>query len=88
MQLSGVHAPVITPFDADNNIDYDMLSKVIEFHLESGISGIMPGGSTGEFYALSPDERDELTRFVKGCVGDRALLTAGCNATTTADVVS
>ncbi|MBT7148423.1 MAG: dihydrodipicolinate synthase family protein, partial [Rhodospirillales bacterium] len=66
----------------------DMLSKVIEFHLESGISGIMPGGSTGEFYALSPDERDELTRFVKGCVGDRALLTAGCNATTTADVIS
>ncbi len=88
MQLSGVHTPVVTPFDASNEIDYDMLASVIEFQLDNGISGIMPGGSTGEFYALSPAERHTLTRFVKEAVGDRALLTAGCNATTTADVIA
>lgn len=88
MQLSGVHTPVVTPFDASNRIDYDMLGQIIEFQLASGISGIMPGGSTGEFYALSPDERHSVTKFVKETVGDRAMLTAGCNATTTADVIA
>lgn len=87
MELKGVHTPVVTPFDANNEIDYDMLGRVIEFQLDNGISGIIPGGSTGEFYALSPDERHGLARFVKESVGGRAVLTAGCNATTTADVI-
>ena len=87
MKLSGVHTPVVTPFDANHAINYDMLARVIEFQLENGISGIMPGGSTGEFYALNPEERHALIRFVKEMVGDRAVLTAGCNATTTKDVI-
>lgn len=88
MEFSGVHTPILTPFDQDGAIDYDTLEKLINFQLDNGVSGILPGGSTGEFYALTADERHALNRFVKECVGDRAVLTAGTNATTTADVIA
>ncbi len=88
MELSGVHTPIVTPFDSSGAIDYDTLARLIEFQLNNGISGIIPGGSTGEFYALSADERHDLNRFVMETVGNRAILTAGTNATTTADVIA
>jgi len=88
MEFTGVHTPIVTPFDNEGAIDYETLERLINFQLDNGVTGILPGGSTGEFYALSADERHALNRFVKECVGDRAVLTAGTNATTTADVVA
>ncbi len=88
MKLSGVHTPIVTPFHQDGSIDYRSLEKVIEFQLKNGASGIIPGGSTGEFYAMTPEERHDLNAFVKNAVGNRAVLIAGANATTTEDVIS
>ncbi len=88
MEFTGVHTPILTPFDDDGGIDYDTLEKLIGFQIDNGVTGILPGGSTGEFYALSPDERHALNRFVLECTGDRAFLMAGTNATTTADVIA
>ncbi|NQV45286.1 MAG: dihydrodipicolinate synthase family protein [Rhodospirillales bacterium] len=88
MEFSGVHTPIVTPFDADGGIDYGVLEQLIGFQIDNGVVGILPGGSTGEFYALTPDERHALNRFVMECTGDRAFLMAGTNATTTADVIA
>ena len=88
MEFSGVHTPIVTPFGADGEIDFATLEKLVNFQLENGITGILPGGSTGEFYALSPDERHALNRFVMDTANGRAVLTAGTNATTTADVIA
>jgi len=88
MEFSGVHTPIVTPFDQGGGIDYTTLEALINFQLDNGVTGILPGGSTGEFYAMAPEERHALNRFVKECAGGRAVLTAGTNATTTADVIS
>ncbi|MBT4888002.1 MAG: dihydrodipicolinate synthase family protein [Rhodospirillales bacterium] len=87
MKLSGVHSPIVTPFTADGKIDFNTLEAVIEFQLQCGVTGILPGGSTGEFYAMTPTERHDLNSFVKDAVGNRAVLIAGANATTTQDVI-
>ncbi len=82
-----MYAPIVTPFDAREEIDYDVLKRLIDFVLANGVVGLIPGGTTGEVYALSDAERSELFRFVKTYVGTRATLIAGVNAGATRDVV-
>ncbi len=87
MQLTGVYAPLVTPFDANEEIDYDVYQRLIDFVLDNGVVGLIPGGTTGEVYALSDSERLDLFRFVKERVGSRATLIAGINAGSTRDVL-
>lgn len=87
MKLTGIYAPIVTPFDADENINYPVLTQLIEYLIENGISGLVPGGTTGEVYALSESERLELFRFVKEKANGRATLIAGTNSGATRDVI-
>lgn len=87
MQLTGIYAPIVTPFDADENINYPVLGQLIEHLIENGIAGLVPGGTTGEVYALSEAERLELFQFVKDTVKGRVTLIAGTNAGATRDVI-
>ena len=87
MQLKGIYAPIVTPFDAGENINYPVYKQLIEFLIENRISGFIPGGTTGEVYALSGSERLETFRFVKEQVAGRALLMAGTNAGSTQEVI-
>ena len=45
--FTGSMVALITPFQ-DGEIDYETLDELIEFHLENGIDGIVPTGTTGE----------------------------------------
>jgi 4-hydroxy-tetrahydrodipicolinate synthase len=87
MQLNGIYAPIVTPFDADENINYPVLAQLIEYLIENGIAGLVPGGTTGEVYALSEAERLELFQFVKDTVKGRVTLIAGTNSGATRDVI-
>lgn len=87
MQLTGIYAPIVTPFDADENINDDVLAQLIDFLLANGISGLVPGGTTGEVYALTDAERLQLFQFVRDQVGDKTTLIAGVNAGATRDVI-
>ncbi len=87
MQLRGVYAPIVTPFDAREEIDFEVLKRLIDFVLANGVVGLIPGGTTGEVYALSDAERLELFRFVKDYAGGRTTLIAGVNAGATRDAV-
>ncbi len=48
MQLKGIYAPIVTPFNPDESINYDVLKKLIDFVLSNGVVGLIPGGTTGE----------------------------------------
>ncbi|GAB4491124.1 MAG: dihydrodipicolinate synthase family protein [Anaerolineales bacterium] len=87
MQLTGIYAPIVTPFDDHENINYPVLAQLIDFLLTNGISGLVPGGTTGEVYALSDTERLELFQFVRHQAGHKTTLIAGVNAGATRDVI-
>ncbi|GAB4503424.1 MAG: 4-hydroxy-tetrahydrodipicolinate synthase [Anaerolineales bacterium] len=87
MKLQGVYAPLVTPFDADENINYPVLERLIDFVLSNGVVGLIPGGTTGEVYALNDAERLELFRFYQQTARGRATLIAGVNAGATRDVI-
>lgn len=88
MNLAGVHTPIVTPFRADGAIDHAVLAQVIEHNIAGGVSGILPAGTTGEYYAMTTDERLELFRAVREIVAGRALLIAGCNAGATREAAA
>jgi 4-hydroxy-tetrahydrodipicolinate synthase len=85
MRLYGIYTPVITPFRADLSVDFDAFGKVIDFQLESGVHGIIVGGSTGEFYALTPAERAAQFRFAAERIAGRCAFIAGVNDLRAAD---
>ncbi len=87
MRLRGVYTPVVTPFDSDDDVDYAALERVIDHVISGGVTGVIPCGTTGEYYALDDDERAEILKFVQKAVGDRAELIAGTNSTATRDVI-
>jgi len=77
MKFEGIYTPVITPHRDDGSIDREAFVKIVEHLIASGVHGIIIGGSTGEYYAQSMDERVEMTKFAKDVIGDRVSLTIG-----------
>ena len=79
MRFEGIYTPIITPFHDDGSIDWDSYAGIIDWQIENGVAGIIVGGSTGEFYALSKKERIEQFRFAAKRINDQVELMAGVN---------
>ena len=80
MRFEGIYTPIITPFHETGAIDWDRYAQVIEWQIENGVAGIIIGGSTGEFYALSKEERIEQFKFASERISGRVEFMAGVNA--------
>jgi 4-hydroxy-tetrahydrodipicolinate synthase len=62
MNWKGVFPAVTTKFHADGSLDMDLFFKNIDFQLESGVHGIILGGTLGESSVLSQEEKISLTK--------------------------
>ena len=80
MKFEGIYTPVITPHTEDGEIDQDGFVAALEFLIKSGVHGIINGGSTGEYYAQTMQERIELASLAKDVIGDRVSLIIGTGA--------
>ncbi|MBV6395423.1 MAG: 4-hydroxy-tetrahydrodipicolinate synthase [Anaerolineales bacterium] len=87
MRLTGIYAPIVTPFHADESVNYPVLEQLIEYLIANKIAGLVPGGTTGEVYAWSDQERLDIFQFVKEKVKGRVTLIAGTNSGATRDVI-
>lgn len=79
MRVEGIFVPIITPFASDLSIDYDAFGDVIDWQIENGTHAIIVGGSTGEFFSLTHEERLEQYRFAAKRIAGRIPLVAGVN---------
>lgn len=77
MKFEGIYTPVITPHREDGRIDREAFAAMIEYLIKSGVHGLINGGSTGEYYAQSMEERIELATFAKDVIADRVPLVVG-----------
>ena len=57
MKFEGIYTPAITPHGPDGEIDRKAFAEVLESLIAAGVHGIIIGGSTGEYYAHSTQER-------------------------------
>lgn len=86
-KLGGVMAAISTPFTESGEIDEGALRTHIDFLLENGVHGLVPGGSTGEFAALSSAERKQLHEVVLSHTDGRVPVAPQTGSTSTADAI-
>jgi 4-hydroxy-tetrahydrodipicolinate synthase len=77
MKFEGIYTPVITPHRDDGSIDRNAFAAQIDHLIGVGVHGLINGGSTGEYYAQSMEERMELASFAKEVIGGRVTLVVG-----------
>ena len=77
MKFEGIYTPVITPYKEDGSIDRDAFCVMVESLVSAGVQGVINGGSTGEYYAQSMDERLELAKLSMDVIGKRTALIIG-----------
>lgn len=61
---NGVWPVMITPFTADNRIDYAGVQKVIDWYADHKVTGIFAVCQSSEMFFLSKEERLELAKYV------------------------
>lgn len=88
MVLEGIYTPVITPFAADGGIDFNTLAELVERLIETGVHGLISGGSTGENYAETIEERLALARFTTKQAKGRVPVIVGTGAMRTPDSIA
>jgi len=85
MRFQGIYTPVITPFRDDSSIDQDGWAAMIEHLIAAGVHGLVIGGTTGEVYALTREERVAQFEQAHALIGDRVPWLAGVNDFRTED---
>ena len=88
MKFEGIYTPAITPLAADGRIDTAAFAEVLESLIEARVHGIIIGGSTGEYYAHTSEERQALAAQAKDVIGGRLPLIIGTGAIRTEDSVA
>jgi 4-hydroxy-tetrahydrodipicolinate synthase len=83
MNFDGIWTPIATPFGTDGSVDVAALEPLLENLVRHAVSGIIVGGTTGEYYAQSNAERKQLLDVVAKLNRGRLPLMAGINATST-----
>jgi len=88
VQLRGVLTALATPFAADGSVDVARLRAVVDRSIDGGVHGVVACGSTGEFTALSGDERRLVVETVVDQAARRVPVIAQTGATSTAEAVA
>lgn len=87
LDLKGSGVAIITPFTKDNNINYDKLKDLIEFHIKNETDFIVPCGTTGESSSLSNDEKKQLIDFTVKACKNRIPVVAGTGSNNTKQAI-
>lgn len=87
INLEGVFAPHITPFDKSGEIDWNALRELVEFWIEGELAGLVPCGSNGEAPHLLREERRRVIETVVDAVNGRVLVIAGTGAISTKETI-
>lgn len=87
MRFEGIYTPVVTPYNSDHSIKRETFAEVLEFLIASGVHGLVIAGTTGEYYAQSPEERIELMGLAVDVVDGRLPVIVGTGAIRTEDSI-
>ncbi len=82
--FSGSIVALITPFTSENSIDFECVTNLVEWHIESGTSGIVVAGTTGESPTLSVEEKIALAKHVVAVSRGRCKVIVGNGTNCTA----
>ncbi|MFU0791835.1 MAG: 2,4-dihydroxyhept-2-ene-1,7-dioic acid aldolase [Virgibacillus proomii] len=80
-RLRGSMTPLITPFKANYEVDYEKQAELIEYQLENGTHAISVTGTSGEPSSLSIEERVNVMENAKKVINGRVPFAPGTGST-------
>lgn len=86
-KLKGIFIPMVTPFNADESINFKGIKECTDFLVENGVTGVIPSGSTGEMVALTKDEQIKVNEATVKAADGRIKVVCSTGAYRTKDVV-
>ena len=87
-KFKGLGIALVTPFKANGDIDYEALTRLVEYQLQNGVDFLCIMGTTAETPCLSADEKRKLKELLVERVAGRVPLLMGCGGNNTAAVVA
>jgi len=87
-EFHGVFPYLVSPVDPDGRIRTKVLGRLCDDLIKSGVHGLTPLGSTGEFAYLDHAQRAAVVQTTIEAAGGRVPVVAGVVSTSTADAVA
>ncbi|AXU29282.1 TPA: 4-hydroxy-tetrahydrodipicolinate synthase [Clostridioides difficile] len=83
MLFKGSAVALITPFTEDNNVNFEKLGELIEYHIENGTDALVVCGTTGEATTMSESEIFAVIKYTVEKVNKRIPVIAGTGSNNT-----
>lgn len=84
----GIIPAMVTPLTVDDEINVPALRRLTNYLIQGGVHGLFPVGSQGEFWALTPDEKQQVWEVVVEETNGRVPVYAGTAAITTREAIA
>jgi 4-hydroxy-tetrahydrodipicolinate synthase len=85
--LSGTGVALVTPFQANQQVDLDALGKVIDFVIKGGVEYVVTLGTTGETPTLSKQEKIDIINYTYDKVAGRVPVVVGIGGNNTLELI-
>ena len=85
--FKGLGIALVTPFKSDGSVDYESLTRLIEYQLDNGADFLCILATTGETPCLTADEKKKIKELVISLAKDRVHILMGCGGNNTAAVI-
>ncbi len=87
INLRGMGVALITPFKDDESVDYETLSKLVDYQLQNGTDYLVVLGTTAETPTLTEDEKDKIINLVVRKVRGQIPIVLGVGGNCTRTIV-
>jgi len=84
--LKGVGVALVTPFNEDLSVDFESLTKLVEFNIENGTNYLVVLGTTAEAATLSSEEKKQVVEHIIKVNNKRLPLVLGIGGNNTLEV--
>jgi 4-hydroxy-tetrahydrodipicolinate synthase len=84
--FSGSYVALVTPFK-NNEVDFEKLKELVEFHIKNGSDGLVPCGTTGESATLSHEEHQAVIETTVKAAHGRIKVVAGTGSNCTDEAI-
>lgn len=85
-KLKGVGVALVTPFNEDLSVDFDSLTRLVDFNIDNGTSFLVVLGTTAEAATLSEEEKQQVISHVVKTNRKRVPLVLGIGGNNTMEV--
>lgn len=83
----GSGVALVTPFDENDEINYERLRELLEYHIRENTDSIVVTGTTGESSTMTDEEKLKVIDFTVKCVKGRVPVIAGTGSNNTKHAV-